>query len=413
MRNTLPLALAIVVATAPIAPAQQHVQPLISVGKNLPGKDVMLTGKDITPDCPTPWSVRLQVLHGGKQEGVRLLHLDNGKLTITLIPTRGLGILAVRAGDLRLGWDSPVQEVVHPKLVNLAGRGGLGWLDGFNEWLCRCGLENNGQPGPDRLVNNVGDEVVVDLPLHGRIANIPAQEVEVLVDKKPPHRITIRGTVQERMLFGPKLDLVTELSTEPGSSTFRIRDAVVNRGAQPQEFQMLYHANFGKPLLEKGATLEAPLAEVTPYNANAARDVKTYNTFLGPIAGYVEQVYLLKPLADARGEALVLLRNRAGDRAASLRYSLKQLPYLTLWKNTGAEPDGYVIGIEPGTNYPNRRQVERKYGRVPKLAAGGRYEMTIDFGVHLTASEVQGVARAIAAIQGAHAVKVNTMPQGN
>src|SRR2546425_4718770 len=34
----------------------------------------------------------------------------------------------------------------HPKLINLQARGGLGWLDGFNEWLCRCGLENNGQP---------------------------------------------------------------------------------------------------------------------------------------------------------------------------------------------------------------------------------------------------------------------------
>jgi hypothetical protein len=401
----------VVLVAANRGDAQPIVTPLVSVEKNLQGKSVTLSSKDLTPGAPVPWSVTMEVLHGGKQEGVRLLHVDNGKLKITLIPTRGLGVLAVEAGDLRLGWDSPVREVVHPKHVNLASRGGLGWLEGFNEWLVRCGLENNGQAGPDRLTNNVGDEVVIDLPLHGKIANIPAQEVAVIVDKSPPHRITIKGSVQERMLFGPKLELATELSTEPGSSTFQIRDVVINRGGQTQEFQMLYHANFGKPLLEKGARLVAPLSEVTPYNANAARDVKSYDTFREPTAGYVEQVYLLKPLGDKNGRTTIFLRNQAGDRGASMSYSLKQLPYLTLWKNTGAQPDGYVIGIEPGTNYPNRRQVERKHGRVPKLEAGQRYEMTIDFGVHLGKDDVTRVEESIAAIQGDRGTKLNAMPQ--
>jgi hypothetical protein len=393
------------------ADAQQVVTPLISVDKNLQGKNVTISSKDMTPQSAVPWSVTMEVLHGGKQEGVRLLHVDNGKLKITLIPTRGLGVLAVQSGDLRLGWDSPVKEVVHPKHVNLASRGGLGWLEGFNEWMVRCGLENNGQAGPDRLTNNVGDTVVIDLPLHGKIANIPAQEVAVVVDKSPPHRITIRGSVQERMLFGPKLELATELSTEPGSPSFQIRDTVINRGGQTQEFQMLYHANFGKPLLEKGARLVAPLSEVTPYNANAAKDVKAYNTFREPTAGYVEQVYLLKPLADIEGRTRILLHNQAGDRGASMSYSLKQLPYLTLWKNTGAEPDGYVIGIEPGTNYPNRREVERKHGRVPKLAPGASYEMTIHFGVHVGKKDVRRMQESVAAIQGDAATKLNAMPQ--
>jgi murein DD-endopeptidase MepM/ murein hydrolase activator NlpD len=52
-------------------------------------------------------------------------------------------------GDVYLGWNSPVKEVVHPRLINLQSRGGLGWLEGFNEWMVRCGLENNGHPGVD------------------------------------------------------------------------------------------------------------------------------------------------------------------------------------------------------------------------------------------------------------------------
>ena len=70
---------------------------------------------------------------------------------------------------------------------------------------------------------------------------------------------------------------------------------------------MLYHYNFGKPLLGEGAKLHVPVERVTPYNANAARDVKTYNTFAAPKPGYVEQVYLMRPL-DRQG--------RQGQRAA-------------------------------------------------------------------------------------------------
>lgn len=350
--------------------------PIMSSGQ-LPGK---------TP----PWSVDAHTLRGGKQEGVRLVSLNNGKITITLIPTRGMGILAVtlnpgpsakeRGEDsFKLGWNSPVTEVVHPKHINLNLRGGLGWLEGFNEWLARCGLENTGQAGQDEIINNVGDKQIVDLTLHGKIANIPASHVEITVQKSKPHRITVRGIVYEKMLFGPKFELVTEVSTEPGSDSFRIQDTVINKGSQPQEFQILYHYNFGRPLLGDGAKLHVPVEKVTPYNANAARDVKTWNSFAGPKSGYVEQVYLMRPLADKDGRVNVLLHNPKGDRGVFLQYAKKELPYLTLWKNTGHEDDGYVIGIEPGVSFPNARKIERIAGRVPTLAGGARHTMRMDF----------------------------------
>jgi hypothetical protein len=349
-------------------------------------------------------------LRGGKQEGVDLIVVDNGKIKITIIPTRGLGVLSVVQGDVRLGWDSPVKEVVHPKHINLHARAGLGWLEGFNEWMVRCGLENNGQPGADKFITNVGDESSTELTLHGKIANIPASEVELLVEKKPPYRLTIKGRVDEKMLFGPKLELHTEISTEPGTSRFRIADVVTNAGAQPQEFQMLYHINFGKPLLEEGAKFVAPAERVTPFNARAAKDVKSYDTYLGPTPGYIEQVYLYRPLADAAGKTTVLLHNKAGDRGASMTYALKELPYLTMWKNTGAGSDGYVTGIEPGTNYPNRRIVERKNGRVPVLAAGASYPMAIDYALHLGTAEVRSVIARIAEVQKRKALVVDAAP---
>jgi hypothetical protein len=369
-----------------------------------------ISSNQVTPDCPTAWSIKKTRLRGGKQEGVDLIVVDNGKLRFTVVPTRGMGLLSATLGDVRLGWDSPIKEVVHPRHINLQARGGLGFLDGFNEWMCRCGLENNGGPGPDTFINNVGDEATMELTLHGKIANLPAQEVEIVVDREAPYRIRIRGKVAETMFLGPKLELTTEISTEPGTNALRIADTITNNGGQPQEFQILYHTNFGKPLLEAGSTVLAPVKRVAPMNTHAAKSVSTYSVYEAPTAGWIEQVYCLWPLADEKEQTLLMLRNRAQDQAVSIAYSTKELPYLTLWKNTAAERDGYVTGLEPGTNFPYTRRIERKHGRVPKLAAGASHHVTIDVSVHVGKDAVKQVADRIMAIQGDRKTTIDKKP---
>lgn len=404
--------LAVVMGLPRSVPAEETYRALFtSVKDNRSTETAEIKSRVVTPDCPVAWSVRKLTLHGGKQQGVELVVIDNGKMQITVIPTRGMGILQVSMDALRLGWDSPVKEVVHPQFVNLESRGGLGWVEGFNEWLCRCGLESNGHPGPDTFINNVGDEATMNLTLHGKIANIPAREVEVLVDQTPPYRIRLRGRVDERLLFGPKLELHTEISTVPGSTEFRLRDVVVNAGAQDQEFQMLYHANYGRPLLEQGAQLVAPAARVTPFNAHAAAGVKNYGVYKAPTTGYVERVYLMKLFADKNQQTRIVLRNRDADQGVSMAWSVAQLPYLTVWKNTGAVQDGYVTGLEPGTNYPNNRSVERRFGRVPKLKPGVRYEMAITFGLLQGTRAVQDAESQVQAVRGGRETQVDAEPQ--
>ncbi len=389
------------------ASRSMNVDPFVS------GRDVIVS-RYATPECKSPWSVRKYRYFGGRQEGVDVIWIDNGRLEIALIPTRGMGVYTVlHKGTRILGWDSPVKDLIHPSLINLNSRGGLGWLEGFNEWLCRCGMEWNGQPGPDRYITNTGAEATMDLTLHGRIANLPAQEVELIAQREPPFQITIRGIVHERMFNGPKLELTSEFSVLPDGLSFRINDAVTNRGGQRQEFQMLYHANFGPPILEEGAKLLAPVEVVTPFNEHAAKDAPRYDQYAGPQAGSIEQVYLLKPLADRGGRTMVLLRNKAGDLGASMRYDTRELPYLTLWKNLAAPEDGYVTGIEPGTNYPNNRKVERAKGRVPTLSPGESHFMAIDFSIHLGAKEVEQAAQDVLKIQGNRRPLINDKPEKN
>lgn len=382
----------------------------ISVNRNARVDTAELTGRNITPQSPD-WSVRKLTLHGGKQEGVEIVMVDNGKLSFTVVPTRGMSVLEAKLGDVRLGWNSPVKEVVHPHHMNLQSRGGLGWLEGFNEWMVRCGLESNGAPGTDKFINNVGAEAAMELTLHGKIANIPASEVEVVVDREAPYRIRVRGRVDERTMFGPKLELWTEISTEPGSNELRMADIITNRGSSEQEFQILYHANYGPPLLEAGAVFLAPAARVIPLNDHAAKSVKDYATYAGPKAGFVEQVYCLHPLADTAGRTLIALANKTRDRAVSMSFAVKELPCVTLWKNTASEGEGYVTGLEPGTNFPNNRSIERKLGRVPKLAPGASRSATIDYAIHIGAEQVSRVAGRISAIQGNQQPVIASQPE--
>ena len=356
------------------------------------------------------WSVTREILRGGKQEGVELLTLDNGKLQISIIPARGMGIFDVRSADVRLGWDSPVKEIVHPSHVNLDSRGGLGWLEGFNEWMVRCGLEFAGHPGTDEFIDNTGNPSTLNLTLHGKIQNIPASSYEVVVDPSPPHRIRVRGVVYEKFFYGPKLKLVTEISSVPGSDTFQISDQITNEGAFAQEFQLIYHGNYGSSILEEGATVFTPARSVTPMNDHAAKGIGKWKTYLGPTPGFIEEVYLLEPLSDGESNTLALLANANRTLATSVRWNLSELPYLTIWKNTAAKKDGYVTGIEPATGYPFNRKVERKYDRVPMIQPGETRSFTLGFGIHQDEDSIQSILAEINELQKNSAVMINREP---
>lgn len=354
------------------------------------------------------WWVRKSVLHGGKQEGVDLITVHNGRLTFSVCPTRGMGLMNARLGGVVLEWKSPVKEVVHPKYIDLQSRGGLGWLEGFNELMVRCGLEFAGHPGKDKFINNTGDEAEMDLTLHGKIGNIPASEVEVIVENDG--RIRVRGRVDERMFYGPKLEMWTEISTTPDSDTFTIHDSIQNQGAHDQEMQLIYHANFGPTLLEQGARFVGPVERVAPFNAHAAKGGSTWNEYAGPTKGFIEQVYCLFPLADRAGATRIMLHNRAGNQAIAMEYSTKELPYLTLWKNTAAMEEGYVTGLEPGTGFPFNRRIERAAGRVPKLKPGETRSFTVKYQVHDSAEGVSKSRARIKEIQGDRKLTVDKDP---
>ncbi|MFP4026215.1 MAG: aldose 1-epimerase family protein [Candidatus Brocadiia bacterium] len=355
-----------------------------------------------------PWCVTKYMLHGGKQEGVDALEIDNGEMTVTIISTRGMNVLQACTAETTLGWQSPVREVVHPAYIQEESRGGLGWLEGFNELVARCGLESTGAPGEDTIRDNQGNEATVTLPLHGRISNTPASRVWISVDMGEPYKITVSGELYDTRMFGPNYKLQANLSMIPGEAAFTINDNVTNIGGEAAELELLYHCNFGGPLLGEGSRLVAPVQKMSPRDEVALEGLENWSTYGPPQPGFVEQCYYFILGTDKNGEAPVALVSPQGKLAATLRFDTTALPAFTIWKNTAATADGYVTGLEPGTDYPNHRGFEREKGRVVQLDSGDSYATKMTIGLTTGGGQVASLCEEIEQITAGQDVEICT-----
>ena len=145
-------------------------------------------------------------------------------------------------------------------------------------------------------------------------------------------------------------------------------------------------------------------------NSNAAKGINNWKTYKGPTPGFTEEVYLLEPHPDGDGNSIALLANSDRTIATSIRWNTNELPYLTVWKNTAAEEDGYVTGIEPATGFPFNRRIERKYGRVPILQNGETRSFTLNFGIHQDEDSIQSMMGEIENMQKNTALIINREP---
>ena len=358
-------------------------------------RDIFVDGISISPGdvdgVATGYSVVKRTLRGGLRDGVDVIDVDNGEFRFTIVPTRGMGIWRASLGDLRLEWKSPVKGPVHPGFVRVAEASGLGWLDGFDEMLVRCGLESNGAP-------EFNDNGTVRHPLHGKIANLPAHKVEVTVDGDSGE-IGVTGVVNETRLFFNKLELRTTYTTRVGQPGVTVTDTVTNVSAETSELELLYHVNFGVPLLNPGSKAVLPVTKIAPRDAEAVGNLAEWDTYGPETPGSSEAVFFFELAADGEGQTQALLRNAAGSQGVSLLFNKNQLPCFTLWKSRQAAIDGYVTGLEPALNYPNRKSFEKEKGRVVTLGPAESRTIELRLEGHADAESVSAAERAVAKLQ--------------
>jgi len=311
--------------------------------------------------------IEKRTLQGGRQHGVDSVKVTSDTFSFEVLPTRGMNIWKMWAGNFEYGWKSPTKGPVHPSLVPLMEPSGLGWLDGFDEVFARCGLESNGAPEFDaegKLVH----------PLHGKIANTPARKVSVEVDADC---VKIIGVTEEARFHFMKLRLTSTITWKMGTTSLEIDDEVENLSAQDADIQMLYHINFGVPLLDGGSQVVAPIKTVVPRNDHSASSIEEWQNYSAPTIGFEEQVYFLELAGDDRGNSQTVLKNADESKGVAIRFNVNELPCFSLWKNTAGAEDGYVTGLEPATNFPNPKSFEKQKGRVVHIPGRGKHSFSV------------------------------------
>lgn len=350
-----------------------------------------------------PISTRHGRFVGGVSNQVEVVEIDTGAVRVMVLPTRGMSIWYMESAGTRFGWESPVVGPVHPSLVPVFDPTGIGWLEGFDELLVRCGLESNGAPE-----FNAQHQLIY--PLHGRIGNLPADSLSIEYDEASG-RLELIGEVCESKLFFKNLRLRSRLRVRAGRAQVDILDDVTNELSTPATIQLLYHINLGLPLLGEGATLEAPIKELAPKDSLSAGEIDQWNSYPAPESGYSERVYFGKLLANDSNETTALLKSADGDKGFAVNINTTGLPRFILWKNAGDENDGYVTGIEPATNYPNARSYEADQGRVVEIAPGETSAFRLSLKPLTTPEAVKAVSTDIAGLAGDEDAKIHSQPR--
>ena len=313
--------------------------------------------------------VRMVTLDDGPERGVRAAEFRSGEgFNFMVLLDRGMDLGPAEYEGVPLAWVSPTGPVA-PTFFEPRG---VGWLRTFHGGLlATCGLTQAGVPHMD------GDE---ELGLHGRISHIPARQVNQGGRwEDDEYLFWVEGQMREVSIFGHDLCLTRRISAKLGEPRLTIEDRVENLGYAPAPHMILYHCNFGFPLLGPNSRLAAPSLKVEPRDDVAVQGVDQHATFEKPTPGYAEQCFFHHLTADEAGFVVVKLINPELGLAFQLRYRREELPEFTQWKQVGQGT--YVVGLEPGNCRPEGRSAARQRGALVELAPGDQrdycLEMTI------------------------------------
>jgi hypothetical protein len=106
-----------------------------------------------------------------------------------------------------------------------------------------------------------------------------------------------------------------------------------------------------------------------------------------------------------------MLRSADGEKGLGVTFNVNGLPRFIVWKNTAAESDGYVTGLEPATNYPNIRSFEEKQGRTVELDGGATASFRVKLMPLTTTEQVDEVSRQIQTLQGDDDPEIHLQPR--
>jgi len=307
--------------------------------------------------------IETSVLDNGPAKGTRIAWFNTGSgLRYKVVIDRGLDIVDAFYNQYGLAWLSHGGVTASRPDANT----GIEWLWSFaGGLLTTCGLTHVGGPETDEF----GER-----GLHGRISNVPAQ-IESIVQPDPAAgklQMSITAVMKQSRVFGPNLELRRTISSTIGEPTIRIHDVVTNLANTPSPHMILYHCNFGWPLVDEGAEIvwkgKCVSRGMDMDNAifNSKHDFRKCQKPLDSHRGTGEACGFINAAASKSGICTVGLYNRELNLVLVMKYKKKQLPCLANWQHWG--PGEYVTALEPGTNPPIGQSQARKQKKLIHIA---------------------------------------------
>lgn len=316
--------------------------------------------------------VRLATLDDGMERGVRVAEVRTGSgFDFTVLLDRAMDIGTAVYNGIPVAWQSGT-GAANPSRYDPRSNG---WLRTFHGGLLAlCGLTQAGA-NPDGSIDPENGET---LGLHGRIGTTPAHDIRIERHWTDDDQWTLRlsGVVDEVALFHARLRLERMIEITPGEPVIAIQDRVRNIGGQLAPLMVLYHCNFGWPLVSPESELISPAAEVQPRDPAAEAGIGAWNRFQPPTPGFAEQVFShqIEPSDTPQVAAIV---NPPLGLGMEVIFDSRTLTQLTEWKQMGF--GDYVLGIEPGNCFPEGRVAARAAGHLRMLPPGETDTFNIGF----------------------------------
>jgi len=335
--------------------------------------------------------IETSVLDDGPGRGTRVAWVNTGSgLRYKVAIDRGMDIVEAFYNEHSLAWLSHGGLTASRPDANQ----GLEWLYTFpGGLLTTCGLSHVGGPETDEFGSR---------GLHGRVSNLPAAVEVIIQPELAAARLDfgIAGVVKESRVFGPCLELRRSICGRLGEGAIYVHDVVTNCGSQSVPHMLLYHCNFGYPLVDEGTEiLWRGVCQSRGLAMDNAifKDGADYRRCRRPLAahrGGGEACGFIDARADRAGMVTAGLHNRKLGLALMLRYRKKEFPCLANWQHWGI--GDYVTALEPGTNFPIGQGAARRQKKLIFLEPGESRTYQLEMHVLTAKRDIREFVAAVA-----------------
>lgn len=308
--------------------------------------------------------IETSVLDNGAGKGVRIAWVNTGSgLRFKVVLDRCMDIADAFFNEKSLTWISHLGISASEKSINPMQQ----WLDLFGGGLLTtCGLSHIGTYEKDAF----GER-----PLNGTINSQTAEIISITQPdpKQGKNEMEITGLIKESNPFGQRLELKRTISASLGEAKIRITDIITNTGNEITPHMILYHCNFGWPLIDKGTKLywNGELKSRGTATDNEIFENQGYHICRAPSESNDtngEACAFINTEADNEGMCICAIINTELNLSFQLKYRKDQLPWLTNWQRW--VKNEYVVGMEPGTNPPLGQAKARKDGTLNFIKPG-------------------------------------------